>query len=257
MSVGSGLRRQGPAGKDLATGGAWAQNRRAVHRGGAFMSGSSRRRQRTVVVMCDGLGADYYAASPMPTLKGWARGGVYAPVAGVMPSVTNANNASICCSAWPEEHGVVGNSFLDPASGTEEYLESADLVLCPTLFERARGAGVGSALLTSKRKTTSLLGRGADVLLAAEAPSADVVERLGPAPPIYSREINYWLFRAAIDLLRTRPDLGCLYVHTTDYPMHTWAPDAAESREHLATLDALLEEAAAVAPDAAFLLGAD
>lgn len=214
-------------------------------------------RQRVVVVMCDGLGADCYARSPMPTLKGWAATGVFAPVSAVMPSVTNANNASICCGAWPEEHGVVGNSFLDPASGAEEYLESAELVLRPTLFERARRAGVASALLTSKRKTTSLLGRGADVLLAAEAPIAEFVARLGEAPPIYSREINYWLFRAGIDLLRTRPDLGCLYLHTTDYPMHTWAPDAAESLGHLAALDALLAEAAAAAPDAAFLVSAD
>jgi phosphonoacetate hydrolase len=83
------------------------------------------------------------------------------------------------------------------------------------------------------------------------------VKRYGPAPDIYSREINYWLMTAAIDLVKTRPDLGCLYIHTTDYPMHTWPPEAAESKEHLARLDQLLGEAAAAAPDAAFLLTAD
>ncbi len=193
----------------------------------------------------------------MPTLKRWAESGVFAAVRGVMPSVTNANNASICCGAWPSEHGVVGNSFLDPASGREDYLERAELVLRPTLFERAHAAGVRSALLTSKRKTTALLGRGADILLAAEAPPPDTVRRLGAAPPIYSAEINHWLFRAAIDLLKTRPEIGCLYLHTTDYPMHAWPPDAAESMRHLASLDALLAEAAAAAPDAAVLLSAD
>ena len=45
-----------------------------------------------------------------------------------------------------------------------------------------------------------------------------------------------------------------MYVHTTDYPMHNWPPEAAESIEHLARLDELLGEAAAAAPDAAFLL---
>jgi len=63
--------------------------------------------------------------------------------------------------------------------------------------------------------------------------------------------------RAAIHLLRTRPEIGCLYVHTTDYPMHEWGPDAPESKEHLAALDSLLQEAAEVAPDAAFLVSAD
>jgi phosphonoacetate hydrolase len=215
------------------------------------------RHQRIVILMCDGLGTDYYEASPMPTLKAWAAGGVHAPVQAVMPTVTNSNNASICCGTWPSVHGLIGNSFLDEATGAEEYMENGDLILAPTLFERAGRHGIRSALLTSKKKTTTLLGRGAELLLAAEAPSPDWVETLGAAPAIYSCEINYWLMRAAIEVLAKRPDIGVLYVHTTDYPMHMWPPAAAESRAHLATLDALLAEAAAVAPDAAFLVSAD
>ena len=215
------------------------------------------RPQRVVVVMCDGFGTDYLAASPMPTLGHWKQAGVFKMVRGVMPSVTNANNASICCGAWPAVHGITGNSYWDARHQREEYMESAALVRAPTLFERAAQHGVKSALLSSKKKTTTLLPRGAEVVVAAEAPSPEWVERLGTAPDIYSREINYWLLRAAIDLLTHRRDLGCLYIHTTDYPMHTWAPEASESKEHLVRLDALLSEAASVAPDAAFLVTAD
>jgi phosphonoacetate hydrolase len=43
----------------------------------------------------------------------------------------------------------------------------------------------------------------------------------------------------------------------TDYPMHTWPPEAVESKEHLARLDQFFGEAAAAAPDAVFLLTAD
>src|SRR5262249_56151046 len=117
--------------------------------------------------------------------------------------------------------------------------------------------GARSALRTTKKKSTAPAGRGAEILLAAEAPSAEWVKRLGAAPPIYSREINYWLMRAAIEVLKKQPQIGVLYVHTTDYPMHMWAPAAEESKTHLATLDALLAEAEAAAPDAAFLLSAD
>ncbi len=212
---------------------------------------------RVVVVMCDGLGLDYMAGSAMPTLERWMRDGTYAQVKAVMPTVTNANNASICCGTFPEVHGITGNSYLDPQTGREEYMESADLVLAPTLFQRAAGAGVRSALLTAKKKTARLLARGADEVVAAEAPEPAHVKRWGPAPEIYSREINYWVLQAAVDLLKTRPELGCLYVHTTDYPMHAWPPDAPESREHLARLDALLAQAEAAAPDAVFLLTAD
>lgn len=39
--------------------------------------------------------------------------------------------------------------------------------------------------------------------------------------------------------------------------MHTWAPEAPESKEHVKTIDRLLKEACEAAPDAAFLLTAD
>jgi phosphonoacetate hydrolase len=210
--------------------------------------------RRTIIIMCDGFGLEYYDRSPMPTLKTWAAGGIHARARAVMPSVTNCNNA---CGVWPAEHGVIGNSYFDPASGTEEYMEDAKLLLAPTIFERARTRGIRSALLSSKKKTIGLLNKGADILLTAEAPDGGWEARLGRAPPIYSREINYWLFSAALEILRSRPEIGLLYVHTTDYPMHMWPPEAPESQEHLARLDGLLAELAAIAPDAAILLSAD
>lgn len=63
------------------------------------------RRQRIIVLMVDGLGADYIAASDIPVLRSWQRDGLSKIVSGVMPSVTNANNTSICCGVWPEKHG--------------------------------------------------------------------------------------------------------------------------------------------------------
>jgi phosphonoacetate hydrolase len=213
--------------------------------------------QRTIIIMCDGFGLEYYDRNPMPTLKAWAARGIHTRARAVMPSVTNTNNASICCGTWPSVHGVIGNSYFDPETGTEEYMEDAKLLLAPTIFERARTRGVHSALLSAKKKTIGLLRKGADVLLTAEAPDGTWEARLGKAPPIYSREINYWLFSAALEILRDRRDIGLLYIHTTDYPMHMWPPEAPESQEHLSRLDSLLGELAAAAPDAAILLTAD
>lgn len=213
--------------------------------------------QRVVIVLYDGLGPDYVAQSAMPVLKGLMAKGMSRTVSDVMPSVTNVNNASLCCGAWPDEHGITGNSYFDEATGRAEYMEDARSLLRPTLFERAAKQGVKSALLTAKKKTVALLARGASLAIAAEAPSADEIRRYGAPPSIYSREINEWLWRVAIDLLKNQPELRCLYVHTTDYPMHTWPPSAPESQEHLAHLDALLGEAVRAAPDAAFLITAD
>src|SRR5689334_5378897 len=97
--------------------------------------------QRTVVIMFDGFGPDYLAESKMPVLEQWKRDGLYKTVTGLMPSVTNVNNASICCGVWPEEHGITGNSYFDEKRGVEDYMESAELLLTPTLFERAARHG--------------------------------------------------------------------------------------------------------------------
>jgi phosphonoacetate hydrolase len=213
--------------------------------------------QRIVVIMFDGFGVDYLAESKMPVVGQWKREGLYKPVKGLMPSVTNINNASICCGVWPEEHGITGNTYFDEKTGVEDYTESPDLLLAPTLFERAARKGVKSALLSSKAKTITFLLRGAEIVLTAETPTPEWVKKIGPAQSIYSREINYWLMAAAIDVLKNRPDIGCVYVHTTDYPMHTWAPEAPESKEHLARMDDLIGQAMHAAPDAAFLVTAD
>ena len=199
-------------------------------------------RQRIVIGMYDGFGMDYFEASTLPSLRLMAERGFFRRVSAVFPTVTNTNNASICCGAWPKEHGITGNSYFNEQTGEADYMESA---------------GVRSALLTCKVKTIHLLGRGAEIAVAAEAPPPGWAERYGPPANIYSREINYWLWEVAIDILKHRPDIGLLYVHTTDYPMHTWAPQTRESKEHLAELDRLLGEAMDAAPDAAFLITAD
>jgi phosphonoacetate hydrolase len=214
-------------------------------------------RQRIVIGMYDGLGMDYMEASALPGFRFMAEHGFFKRVSAVFPTVTNANNASICCGAWPKEHGITGNSYFNEQTGEADYMENADFICVPTIIQRAAERGVKSALLTCKVKTIHLLGRGAEIAVAAEAPPAEWFERYGKPANIYSREINYWLWRVAVDILKHRPDIGLLYVHTTDYPMHTWAPAAPESKEHLATLDQLLQEARAAAPDAAFMLTAD
>jgi phosphonoacetate hydrolase len=215
------------------------------------------KRQRIVLGLLDGLDPAYVRATPLPALRRLAREGLHREVEGMFPTVTNVNNVSVCSGAWPEEHGIAGNSYFDEATGGPAYMNAAGLIRAETIFQRAARAGVRSAVLTCKRKTLELFGRDAAVAVAAEAPPPEWVERYGAPSGIYSFEINLWIWRAAADLLLTRPEIGLVYVHTTDYPMHRWAPEAPESQEHLARLDALIGEAREVAPDAAFLLTAD
>jgi phosphonoacetate hydrolase len=214
-------------------------------------------KQRVVIVMFDGFGMEYLNSTELPTLQRWREHGLFKEVRAVMPTVTNTNNSSICCGVWPDVHGISGNSYLNPQTGTEDYMQTSDLLRAPTIFDRAAKHGVRSALISSKKKSISLLGAGASLKLTAEAPDPLWEQRLGPAPPIYSREINYWSARAAQYLLEHEEQIQLIYLHTTDYPMHMWPPEAPESKEHLREVDRLLGLAEQHAPDAVFLLTAD
>jgi len=195
--------------------------------------------QRAVIIMCDGFGVEYLEQSPMPALARWRQSGLFRRVQGMMPSVTNTNNASICCGVWPDRHGITGNSYFNQRTGREEYMETADLLLAPTLFQRAAKQGVKSALLSSKKKTTTLLAAGADLRLTAEAPPRS--GSTGSAPRRhYSREINYWLLTAAIDLLKTDA-ISDACTSTPPTIRCTPASRCTGIKQHLARLDHLFE----------------
>ena len=209
------------------------------------------------VFMIDGFDIDYYYGSEMPVMKHMARQGFFKTGSCIFPSLTNANNISIACGSWPDQHGVTTNCYFDKLSGQARFLEDASFLKTPTLFERAARAGIGSALLTCKSKTTKILGQDATLAIAAEEPPEDICQRYGPPPPMYSAEINYWLMDIALDLVETRPDLKLIYVHTTDYPMHMWPPEAPESQTHMRTIDTYLGRFHNRAPDFAMAVTAD
>jgi phosphonoacetate hydrolase len=213
--------------------------------------------QKTIVFMIDGFDMAYYRQSPMPRLKKMAREGFFKAGSSIFPSLTNANNISIACGCWPEEHGVTTNCYYDREKKQSVFLEDSAFLEAPTIFERVARQDGGSALLTCKSKTTKIMGQEATLALAAEEPSYEFVQKFGPPPPMYSSEINYWLCDVALDLLRTRPELDLIYVHTTDYPMHMWPPQAKESQAHMQTLDDYLGRFAQTAPDHAIVLTAD
>jgi phosphonoacetate hydrolase len=93
--------------------------------------------QRIVVVLLDGLGPDYFEQGPMPNLQAMRNSGFYRQVRAVAPTVTNVNNVSVCCGAWPEEHGISANSYYDATSGLPVYMNSSDLIRVDTVRQTA------------------------------------------------------------------------------------------------------------------------
>jgi phosphonoacetate hydrolase len=214
------------------------------------------RGKRVVIIMFDGFGMSYFNNAPMPYLKAMIQKGFFKQVSALMPTVTNANNTSICTSTFPEVNGISGNFFLND-KGQEEFMEDKHLVRSPTIFQKLKKYKVKSALISSKKKSTTLLSAGADIVVSPETADTSWTNKIGKPDSIYSAGVNYWSMKAAIYLLNNRRDIGCIYIHTTDYPMHTWAPTDSGSIKHLQNIDNYIRQISMAAPDATILITAD
>lgn len=213
--------------------------------------------QRVIILMLDGFGEAYYRNSSMPNLNELENKGIFKVVPSLMPSVTNLNNASIATGLLPNIHGITGNSFVDPVTGLEEFMEASNLLLAPTIFQRAKQQGVESVLFSSKKKSIGLLYKGTTDTLSPETASDAWKTKLGSPPSIYSCEVNFWLMEAALYSIQKDTSIRLFYIHTTDYPMHTWAPENDTMKTYLHQLDKYIGKIKQVAPDAAILITAD
>lgn len=221
---------------------------------------TAKKPQKTIIIMIDGFGEDYYKNSDMPNLNRIEKEGIYKVVPSLMPAVTNVNNIAIATGESPQKNGITGNIYLNPETEKEEYIEDPKLILTPTIFERAKDAGIKTALFSCKKKTIDLMGASADIKLCPEcdgAANSEWARQFGSPPQVYSKEVSYWIFKSAIFTIKNNPELGLIYIHTTDYPMHTWPPESQDSKDFLHHIDQYIGELQIVAPDAAILITAD
>jgi phosphonoacetate hydrolase len=216
--------------------------------------------QRTIIIMMDGFGETYYRNSDMPNLNKMEKEGIFKVVPSIMPAVTNVNNVAIATGELPDKHGITGNVFVNPKTGQEEFIEDPDLIIVPTIFDRAKDLGIKSALFSVKKKTIDIMGKNANITLCPECDGAEetlYAKLFGISPDVYSKEASYWIMESALYTLKNNPEYGLVYIHTTDYPMHMWAPEAADSKDFLHKMDEYIGRIRATAPDAAILITAD
>ena len=210
----------------------------------------------TVLIMIDGFGPEYLAVCPMPNLLALASGGLMNEGRGMMPSVTNVNNVSLITASYPETHGITSNYWYNREEGVETYMESGEFIQAETIFQRASRLGARSLLVTAKDKLCRLLGDGATLSISSEHAPEWAVALAGQPPPIYSLEVNEWVINAA-DRILEREHYDLVYLATTDYAMHTYAPEQPESSRHLALIDGAIGRLADRLDDLDLLVTAD
>jgi phosphonoacetate hydrolase len=211
-----------------------------------------------VVICCDGSEPDYMEIAMgkglMPNLQRMIAKGENTRGLSVIPSFTNPNNLSIVTGVPPAVHGICGNYLIDPTTGKETMMNDPKWLRAPTIFEKFQQAGGKIAVVTAKDKLRLLLGKGlkfdgtavafssekADKVTMADNGIADVCGLVGMGvPEVYSAELSEFVFAAGVTLLNNmKPDL--MYLSTTDYVQHKYAPGSKGANSFYKMMDSYL-----------------
>lgn len=220
----------------------------------------------TAIAIClDGCEPAYLdeaiKAGLMPALVKIMEKGTVRMAHSVIPSFTNPNNMSIATGRPPSVHGICGNYLYERETGKEVMMNDPRFLRAPTVFKAYYDAGARVAVVTAKDKLRALLGHGlsfdedraicfssekSDKSTKAEHGIDNASVWLGrPVPEVYSAELSEFVFAAGVKLLKTfKPDV--MYLTTTDYVQHKYAPGVPEANafyemfdKYLAELDAL------------------
>lgn len=206
----------------------------------------------------------------MPNLKRIREAGTERRAHSVIPSFTNPNNLSIATGRPPSVHGICGNFLFDPDTGEEVMMNDVRFLRAPTLFSQFYDAGARVAVITAKDKLRALLGAGlrfdedrAIAFSSEKSGTTSMAEHgidnastwLGrPVPEVYSADLSEFVFAAGVKLLKEwRPDV--MYLSTTDFIQHKFAPEEDGALQFNAMVDRYLGELDALG--AAVVLTAD
>ena len=214
-----------------------------------------------VAICLDGCEPEYLdvaiAEGLMPTLKRMREKGTDRLAHSVIPSFTNPNNLSIATGRPPSVHGICGNYLFEPETGQEVMMNDVRFLRAPTIFSEFYNAGARVAVVTAKDKLRALLGAGLgfdeDRAICFSSEKADKATKAEngienasawlrmPVPEVYSAELSEFVFAAGVRLLREwKPDV--MYLSTTDYIQHKFAPDQEGAKDFYRMFDTYLAE---------------
>ena len=214
-----------------------------------------------VVICLDGCEPEYLdiaiSEGLMPNLQRIRKEGTDALAHSVIPSFTNPNNMSIATGRPPSVHGICGNFLFDPDTGEEVMTNDVRFLRAPTLFSKYYEGGSRVAVVTAKDKLRALLGAGlefgedraicfssekADLATKADNGIHNASEWLGrPVPEVYSADLSEFVLAAGVKILKEwSPNL--MYLSTTDYVQHKFAPNQQGAKDFYSMADKYIGE---------------
>ncbi len=208
---------------DNGSNSAWAQNQHYV-----------------VLVSLDGFRWDYARRDNAVHLLALAKQGVWAPE-GMMPSypsLTFPNHFTIVTGLYPEHHGIVANSFSDPARSARYSYTDPQAVTNGSWYS---GVPLWSLAESEGMRSACLFWPGSEAKIAGFRPSYyaryDAITERTP-------ESQQARIDDAVALLHlpaaNRPHFITIYFSEPDHEGHEFGPDAHETRAAELKMDAIV-----------------
>ncbi|KAM0714843.1 hypothetical protein Q7P37_009307 [Cladosporium fusiforme] len=197
----------------------------------------------TLLISLDGFRADFLHRDLTPTLSAFIRAGVSPKyMLPSFPSVTFPNHFTLVTGLYPESHGVVGNTFWDPALEKEFYYTDPARSMKPEwwraepIWELAEREGVTS---------------GVHMWPGSEAHIGDIeptyVDKYNAQEELGNKvdRIFSWLDLPGAEDDGTqedspRPQLMAMYVPDVDADGHKYGPNSTQIRGTISKVDAML-----------------
>lgn len=193
-----------------------------------------------VLVSLDGFRWDYAKRENAAHLLALGREGVWAPE-GMLPSypsVTFPNHFTIVTGLYPEHHGLVANSFLDPDRQARFSTSSAEAVTDGSWYS---GTPLWSLAESQGMRTACIFWPGSEAKIAGYRPTwyAEFDAKTQATSAVQQARID-----DAVALLRLpaeeRPHLIAMYYSEPDHEGHLYGPDALRTRAAELKMDALV-----------------
>ncbi|KAL2023564.1 hypothetical protein VTK56DRAFT_2172 [Thermocarpiscus australiensis] len=211
--------------------------RRSSHRSQELVSnGTAMFAPTTIIISLDGFRADFLKRGLTPRLNAFVKEGV-SPLYMLpsFPSVTFPNHYTLATGLYPESHGVVGNTFWDPALQEEFYYTDPARSLDPKWW---MGEPFWVTAQKQGLKTAIHMWPGSE---------AHILE----TPPTYLDKYNgkEKLSRKVDRVLEfldmpdaDRPQIIAAYVPNVDSEGHRSGPNSTEIRDTIKNVDAMLDD---------------
>ncbi|KAI2781317.1 Phosphodiest-domain-containing protein [Daldinia loculata] len=199
----------------------------------------------TLIISLDGFRADFLTRGLTPRLNAFIKEGV-SPLymTPSFPSVTFPNHYTLATGLYPESHGVVGNTFWDPALESEFYYTDPDRSLDAKwwggepFWVTAEEQGVRTAVHMWPGSEAHVLGKDPSFL--------DKYNGKEKLPKKVDRILEF-LDKPGVenpdaDPTDIRPQIIAAYVPNVDADGHRFGPNSTEIRSTINEVDTMLDQ---------------